>query len=182
MKDKLEKFVLKNREEFDFYEPDSRIWNKIKSNIRSGKLINWRLILSRAAAVLLIFIISYMINRFISEGFPRITLVKDKEIEIPELKEAENYYSGLLNEKLNEIKPILSACPALEEELIYDLNQLDSLYTELKSDLRDNIANQEVIDAMIQNYRLRISILEELLSEIKPDKDESDEKYNCYEL
>ena len=54
--------------------------------------------------------------------------------------------------------------------MIYDLNQLDSLYTELKSDLRDNIANQEVIDAMIQNYRLRISILEELLSEIKPDR------------
>jgi hypothetical protein len=182
MKDKLEEFVLKNREEFDFYEPDSRIWDKIKSKIRSGKSINLRLVISRVAAVLLIFIISYMINRFINEGFPRITLVKDKEVEIPELKEAENYYSGLLNEKLNEIKPILTACPALEEELIYDLNQLDSLYAELKNDLKDNIANQEVIDAMIQNYRLRISILEELLSEIKPDKDESDNKNNYYEL
>ncbi len=182
MKDKLEKFVLKNREEFDFHEPDSKIWNKIKANIRTGKSINLRLVISRVAAVLLIFIISYMINRFIYEGFPRITLVKDKEIEIPELREAENYYSGLLNEKFNEIKPILSACPALEEELIYDLNQLDSLYTELKNDLKDNIANQEVIDAMIQNYRLRISILEEISSEIKPDRDESDKKYDCYEL
>jgi len=182
MKDKLEKFVLKNREEFDFFEPDSKLWDKIKSNLRTGKSINLRLIMSRVAAVILIFIISYMINRFIYEGFPRITLLKDKEFEIPELKEAENYYSGLLNEKLNEIKPILSACPALEEELIYDLNQLDSLYAELKNDLKDNIANQEVINAMIQNYRLRISILEELLSEIKPDKDGSDKKYNCYEL
>lgn len=182
MKDELEKFVLKHREEFDFHEPDSRLWKKIKSNIRSGKSINWRLIISRAAAVLIIFIISYMINRFVDKGFPRITVIKDKEIEIPELKEAENYYTGLLNEKLNEIKPILSACPALKKELFYDLNQLDSLYAELKNDLRDNIANQEVIDAMIQNYRLRISILEELLSEIKPDKDESDKKYNCHEL
>lgn len=182
MKDKLEKFVIENREEFDFHEPDSKIWGKIKSNIRSGRSINWRLIITRAAAVILIFIISYMINRFIDEGFPKITLVKDKEAEIPELKEAENYYLGLLNEKLNEIKPILSACPTLEEELNYDLNQLDSLYSELKNDLKDNIANQDVIDAMIQNYRLRITILEELLLEIKPDKDESDKKYNCYEL
>lgn len=182
MKDKLEKFIKENREEFDFHDPDSKIWGKIKSNIRSGRSINWRLIITRAAAVILIFIISYMVNRFIDEGFPRITLAKDKEAEIPELKEAENYYSGLLNEKLNEIKPILAACPTLEEELYYDLNQLDSLYSELKNDLKDNIANQDVIDAMIQNYRLRITILEELLSEIKPDKDESDEKYNCYEL
>ncbi len=182
MKDKLEKFVLSNREEFDSYEPDPKIWDRIKSNLRSGKSINWRLIISRAAAVLLIFIISFMINRFLEEGFPKITLVKDKEVEIPELKEAENYYSGLLNEKLNEIKPILSACPSLQEELNYDLNQLDSIYAELKNDLKDNIANQEVIDAMIQNYRLRISILEEILSEIKPDNDESDKKFNCYEL
>ncbi len=182
MKDKLEKFVLSNREEFDSYDPDPKIWDRIKSNLRPGKSVNWRLIISRVAAVLLIFIISFMINRFLEEGFPKITLVKDKEVEIPELKEAENYYSGLLNEKLNEIKPILSACPSLQEELNYDLNQLDSIYAELKNDLKDNIANQEVIDAMIQNYRLRISILEEILSEIKPDNDESDKKFNCYEL
>ena len=39
--------------------------------------------------------------------------------------------------------------------------ELDSVYISLKSDLKDNIANHEVIEAMIQNYRLRISILEE---------------------
>jgi hypothetical protein len=182
MKDKLEKFILNNREAFDFREPDPGMWNKIKSGIRPRKTIRFKFILSRAAAVLLIFVISYMINKFIYEGFPKISFSRSKEIEIPELKEAENYYTGVLNEKLNEIKPILAACPALEEELNYDLNQLDSLYRELKNDLKDNIANQEVIDAMIQNYRLRISILEEISSEIKPDKDGSDKKYNCYEL
>jgi len=182
MKDKLEKFILNNLEEFDSREPDIKLWNKIESNIRPRKSIRFKFILSRAAAVLLIFLISYMINRFTYEGFPKISFSRDKEIEIPELREAENYYTGVLNEKLDEIKPILAACPALEEELNYDLNQLDSLYSELKNDLKDNIANQEVIDAMIQNYRLRISILEEILSEIKPDKDESDKKYDCYEL
>jgi hypothetical protein len=182
MKDRLEKFILENREEFDFREPDPGLWNKIKSGIRPRKKIRFGYVLSRVAAVLLIFIISYMINRFIYEGFPKISFSKDRETEIPELREAENYYTGLLNEKLDEIKPILSACPSLEKELNYDLNQLDSIYRELKNDLKDNIANQEVIDAMIQNYRLRISILEEVLSEIKPDNDEGDKKFECYEL
>jgi hypothetical protein len=182
MKDKLEKFILKNQEEFDFREPDPGLWNKIKHDIRPRKKIRFGYVLSRAAAVLLIFIISYMINRFMHEGFPKISFGKDREVEIPELREAENYYTGLLNEKLDEIRPILSSCPSLEKELNYDLDQLDSLYGELKNDLKDNIANQEVIDAMIQNYRLRISILEEVLSEIKPDNDETDKKFDCYEL
>jgi hypothetical protein len=34
------------------------------------------------------------------------------------------------------------------------------------------MANQEVIEAIIENYRLRIRILEDLLTEIKPMKDE----------
>lgn len=182
MKDKLEKFILENREKFDTHEPDPKLWSKIEAGIKIKKPVNWRFFLSRAAAVLLIFFASYMVQEFINKGLPRINLAKSKEVEIPELKEAENYYSRLVNEKLHEIKPIITGCPALEEELNYDLNQLDSLYKELKKDLKDNIANQEVVDAMIQNYRLRLSILEDILLELKPDEDESINKYNCYEL
>jgi hypothetical protein len=182
MKDKLEKFILENREKFDTHEPDPKIWNRIEAGIKTKKPLNWRFFLSRAAAVLLIFFASYMIHEFVNKGLPHLNLVKSKEVEIPELKEAENYYSQMVIEKLNEIKPIITGCPALEEELNYDLNQLDSLYKELKKDLKDNIANQEVVDAMIQNYRLRLSILEDILSELKPDEDESINKYNCHEL
>ncbi len=182
MKDKLEKFIVENREKFETRQPDPGLWDKIEAAVKTKKPVNWKFIFSRAAAVLLIFFASYMIHEFINKGFPRITLVKSREVEIPELKEAEHYYSILLNEKLNEIKPIITGCPALAEELNYDLKQLDSLYRELKDDLKDNIANQEVVDAMIQNYRLRLSILEEILSEIKPDDDKSINKNNCYEL
>lgn len=182
MKDKLEKFILSNRKEFDFRKPDEKLWNKIEANIKPKKPVNWKFMLGRAAAVLLIFVASYMFYELINKGFPKITLVKSREIEIPELKEAESYYSKLLNEKLDEIKPIITGCETLEEELYFDLNQLDSLYGELKKDLKDNIANQEVIDAMIQNYRLRISILEEILLELKPEEDESIKKFNCHEL
>ena len=163
MKDKLEKFITENRDKFDTQQPDPKLWSKIEAGIKTKKPLSWRFILSRAAAVLLIFVASYMIHEFVNKGFPRINLAKASDIDIPELKEAEDYYSRKLNEKLNEIKPILTVCPTLEEELNYDLNELDSLYNELKKDLKDNIANQEVVDAMIQNYRMRLTILEEIL-------------------
>jgi hypothetical protein len=88
------------------------------------------------------------------------------------LKETEAYYTKLVNQRLEELKPIIAGCPSLAEELNYDMSELDSVYTDLKDDLRDNMANQEVIEAIIENYRLRIRILEDLLTEIKPMKDE----------
>ena len=52
----------------------------------------------------------------------------------------------------------------------------------MKADLKDNVANQEVIEAIIENYRLRIAILEELLTELKPEDGMCVSKINHYEL
>jgi hypothetical protein len=185
MKDNLEKFILKNREEFDIHEPGKEIWNKIEKNIRPRRTINWRMAIGRAAAVILIFAASYMVHDIIdgrNRDIVRTGTKKEKELVIPELKEAEVYYSNLINDKLQEIKPMLSDNPMLEKEIRYDLHQLDSVYAGLKNDLRDNIANQEVIEAMIQNYRLRLSILEDVLSQLKPEKNDNNSKDNSYDM
>jgi hypothetical protein len=185
MKDKLEKFILENREKFDLHEPGEGIWEKIEKNIKPKKSINWRRVIGRAAAVLVIFAASYMVHDIIdgrNREIARSRTRREKELIIPELKEAEVYYSNLINEKLQEIKPMFSENPKLEKEIRYDLNQLDSIYGDLKNDLRDNIANQEVIEAMIQNYRMRLSILEDVLSQMKPDKNENHSKHNNYDM
>ena len=67
---------------------------------------------------------------------------------------------------------MLAEYPSLEDELETDLSELDSIYISLKSDLNDNVANHEVIEAMIENYRLRISILEDMLGFLKSQMDE----------
>ena len=185
MKDNLEKYMLENREAFDVHEPGEGVWGKIEKSIQPKKTINWRLIMGRAAAVILIFAASYIVHDILegrNREIARTRTKTEKELVIPELKEAEVYYSTLINEKLQEIKPMFSENPRLEKEIRYDLNQLDSIYEDLKNDLRDNIANQEVIEAMIQNYRLRLSILEDVLSQLKPEENESNSKYNSYDM
>jgi len=97
---------------------------------------------------------------------------------MPELKETEFYYNNLVNLKMDELQPFLANIPGLEAEVQLDLSELDSIYSSLKEDLKDNIANDQVIEAMIQNYRLKIKILEDLLNDISPDKiQDENEKY-----
>ena len=164
MKDRLEEFVRSHSTEFDLYEPNPELWKKIEKSVHPGRVIHWNYILTRAAVVLIIIGASlfgqrlWMKNR-LSSG----NIASEVEINIPELQEAEMYYTGMINAKLEEVKPYLNEYPSLEEELNTDLSELDSIYVSLKNDLKDNIANHEVIEAMIQNYRLRISILEDML-------------------
>jgi len=57
---------------------------------------------------------------------------------------------------------------------------MDSIYSSLRKDLKDNINNKEVVEAMIQNYRIRLDILENMLQQIKGN--ESTEKKPHYEI
>jgi hypothetical protein len=181
MKDRLEQFISENRDKFDPYEPDEKLWTGIESNIRGKKTfrIGWKGVMWRAAAAILIFGASFGIQEYLHQ---RKAIMADREgneiiQNIPELREAEIYYTGLLNDKINQIRPLLEQNPELGESLQQDLSELDSIYGELQKDLRDNIANDEVVEAMIQNYILKIQILEDLQEYMdESSKNNEDEK------
>jgi len=185
MEDKFEKFITENREAFEIHEPDPKIWNRIESNLRFNNKPGWKRILQRVAVVAVIFAASYVVNEMVhryTHGELKADRAATKSNAVPGLQEAEAYYTNLLNQKMDELKPVMANCPALAEELNYDMSELDSVYTDLKKDLKDNMANQEVVEAIIENYRLKIRILEELLSEIKPHEDECLSKNDGYAL
>lgn len=166
MDDRFEQFVRENRNAFDIREPDSRLWEGIEKRTR---ITRRRVIWQRVAIVAVIFAASWAVNESIHH-FRHADSTPPAAVS--PLNETEAYYTELVNQRLEELKPIIAGCPSLAEELDYDMSELDSVYSDLKDDLKDNMANQEVIEAIIENYRLRIRILEDLLTEIKPMKDE----------
>jgi hypothetical protein len=182
MKDKLEQFIEDNRDAFDsFSQPQAeKVWGKILEGRKKKKVKRVFLwYISRAAAVLLIFGLSYFFHDYIDRGRDaRIAEKKRNDVyeQVPELKEAESYYSKLVTFKLEEMKPFLMNNPGIRKEVNVDLMELDSIYSSLKNDLKDNIANDQIIEAMIQNYRLKLRILEELQAELKPENSKENEK------
>jgi len=186
MKDRLEQFISDNRDQFDLFEPDEKLWAGIEPRVSQKKTfgIGWKGVLSRAAAVLIIFAASYMVQEILHRRQSVITKNTEENIlkEIPELQEAEIYYTSLLNNKIEQIEPLISENPELGETLQQDLSELDSIYTELQKDLRDNIANDEVVEAMIQNYILKIQILEDLLEYMDETSKNQEDENAAFEI
>ncbi|GAB4278733.1 MAG: hypothetical protein Kow0068_02480 [Marinilabiliales bacterium] len=182
MKDELEKYINKNRDKFDIHEPDENIWEKIDKTIPQRKNI-WLKYSYRVAAVAIIFIISYFINNYISNNKKHDKTDYVVNCDVPsDVVETEAYYMQQVNMRMDEIKKYSLNDPQITQEVEYDFSQLDSIYIELKNDLCDNIDNEYVIEAMIQNYRTKLQILEEILYSLKQRKYNENEKINSYTL
>ncbi len=181
--DKLEEHIRKNREYLDSYKPSSGVWKNIRKEVH-GKRTNLALWLSVAAmtiAVLGTAIILYP-GRAGWPGALNSASVEERLIEKnPGLKETEIYYNTILNSLYLEAAPMLTANPEIKRELTADMLQLDSICSDIKRDLKDNVANQEVVEALIQNYRIRIRLLEDMLVVLK-ENEEKPETNTDYEL
>jgi len=179
MSDRLEDFVRQNREQFDLREPDPSIWLKINpdnAREKERKPMRW---LRVAAAVAMIFAGS-------TAGIYFLTGEKadaDQFSELyTEIQETEQYYSQLVSQRYDELRPFLVSDPAAEEMLSMDMEELDEVYSELKEDLKDNASNPEVIEAMILNYRVKLEILEDLLNQLKEKENQDYEEDESYSL
>lgn len=186
--DELEQFIVDNQESFGPGEPAPDVWNKIKKREPEAKTIsvNWKIVMSRAAAIAFIFTASYYFHEYRSrmDNEQQEMAIETEITNKPfyrELAEAEQYYTAQINSKKEEFYQLTSDAPDLQKDIASDLTNLDAIFLELKEDLKDNAANQEVIEAMIQNYMLKLEILEDMLEQIKP-KNENDDDEQTYSI
>jgi len=180
--DRLEEHIKNNREDLDMHNPSSDIWRRIDKSLGREKTLlpKW---FSIAAMLILIFGSALFLyqgrNKMIwMNGGKKIEA--EQEVANPQLKETEIYYTNLVNSLYQEATPLLVSNPDIKKELNTDISHLDSLCTDIRKDLKDNVANQEVIEALILNYRTKIRLLEDMLvilkeNEGKPEKNKSHE-------
>lgn len=167
--DRLEDFIRKNREDIDILVPSQGVWKNISK--RTPQKRRWYYYYS-AAAVFLVILGTALI---LFQNGDNIIHMNETDRQ---LKETELYYNNLINSLYDEAEPMLTGYPDLNKELESDFDRIDSLCTEIRKDLRDNVANQEVITALIQNYRIKIRILEEMLTVLRENENipENDKK------
>lgn len=181
MSDKLKKHIEENRSSFEVYEDDyDSWWGEIEEKLHkdgTSPFFPWKTILRVAASIIIILTVGIGLLWIKGNTVRYADGVSLQDLS-PELAEAEIYYNQILEAKISLIR---SSNEDLVPVVIKDFEMLDSAYNELKMDLEDNMYNEEVIDAMIQNYRIKLQILETILVDIeksKVEKVEDEENIN----
>ncbi len=162
----LEEFIKNNRDSFDDELPSGDLWEKIEAKLENKTvrpLTRIRIISAIAAMLAIALISAFLINHSHHQGM-KVTNKLDPEMQ--ELLETEAYYASMVNGKMNEIEKCYHIYPELKTDIEADLQQLDLMYRELRNDLNDNFYNREVIEAMIQNNRVRLEMVDRVLKQI----------------
>lgn len=164
---KLEDFMRSHRDEFDSELPSPQLWEKIESGLAKSaprkRSALWKISAAIAAVLVLAFVANFLLKP------EQLRMQKYAGISDPELinlLETEAYYSKKVSLQLKEINKCYNIYPELKMDIESDLNELDNMYRELENDLNDNLYNREVIEAMIQNNRLRLELVDRVLDQI----------------
>jgi len=177
-KDSLEKFILDKKEEFNQEEPRPGVWEQINAGLeqefRDTKVVKlqWYSQAWKAAAVFLLMVSAFLLwDRYnlsdeISAGEPGKTAIDFQEVEV--------YYTSMIDQKKELVETFKISESGVKESFIADLKHLDSMYDDLGKELKET-GNQKVVDAMINNLKLRIQILDRqltILEQMKKTKDD----------
>ncbi|MCU0378844.1 MAG: hypothetical protein MUC78_11370 [Bacteroidales bacterium] len=173
--DKLENHIKSVRGSMDIHDPDPGLWSRIEKDL-PGKRHHLRTILWRAAVVIIVAGAGLTLTL---RSFESSVAKNNPEMKL--VRETDMYYSNLISTLYEEAEPMLTTNPEIRSELTFGMNELDSLSKQIRNDLQDKVANREVIEALIHNYRLRIELLEDMLS-IMREAEESNSNKETYEL
>lgn len=201
---KLDDFMEEHRSEFDMIEPRAELWDKINSRLGSESKHRSFSVWWKVAAVGVVFAFSFwaqmqkdqvptelsynqlretnVVTQYPSDSKEIPAIAGQMEKVMPELAETESYYNRKVNSTMKELKVYLVKYPEVARDMKKDLAELDSVYLSLKRDLGDNVAHEEIINAMIQNYRMKLQILEEIKETLEQNSSGVTNKNKSHEI
>ena len=185
-KTKLERFIRDNREDFDHHEVPVGLWAKIDKSLGEDKseqlsventetcnqtavkiIRNWRKIWAIAASIILLigcFSVFYLKNS------PESTEQIVAEVA-PQYNDKMVQYASLIETKREEIKAIEIHDPVMYKEFATEIEKLNQDYQNLQDELPQTPNQGELVEAMIQNLRVQLDILNRQLIIIQKVKE-----------
>ena len=198
MSSDLEKFIRKNRGDFDDADPSSKVWENIERSLpekKEAKTFTIRDIYKWSAAAAIFFMaLTSVYFLFIKkspvndpettstvktgteENSSRFDNFNSISIEYAaEFKEAEQKVQN----RQEELRDAIANDPELYRKFQQDLNILDSSYRLLREQANQSINGDVIIKAMIQNLQLQSELLSRqlmIIHEYKSTKTSTNEK------
>jgi len=180
-KDYIEELIAKNLEGLNDNEPPAGHFERFESRLedfrKRKKVISLNFIWKAAAAAMFAFLIvnqaiiwfSTDNNTQINETGNQITLASVS----PEYEEVEFYYTNAINVGLNEWERLMSEGLISEEEqqmMDAELSEFEQIFEKLQGDLATSPNDERVINAMLEYYQTKLSIIHMIIEKLEEVK------------
>lgn len=161
----LDDFIKQHRAEFEQDEPieghQERFLRKLERQDEKqshGRLIFWRI--AAAVIVLAVVCVSVLLPRFNSPADVQYGSMSLGDVST-ELADVEQYYQSKLSAEYAMVNELSKSDPVVKSYMD-ELEILNAEYDTLEAKLYESGTHEKVILAMIENFRTRLEIIEQL--------------------
>ena len=181
-KDNIEKLILKNLDALNDNEPMEGHFERFESKLdrlHKKKATPFSIIWKVAAAVIFVIMGINQVSIYISPD--KMPLFASKEVEIslasisPEYKEVEFYYTNAISVGLDQWNKFAEEGMVSTEEqtaLDTEMKEFEKMYTNLQKDLQANPDDERVINAMLDYYQAKLSVINMIINKLQEIKNQ----------
>jgi hypothetical protein len=188
--DYIKKLITENLEELNDNEPRDGHFDRFESKLKKQnrkRTLNLKLVLKIAASVIFVFL---AVNQAIIYFSPEqqefgMNMASRAGMSLasvsPEYEEVEFYYTNAINVGLNQWEELANQGLISEEEQIMmnsELEEFETVFNQLQNDLETNPNDDRVINAMLEYYQTKLSVINMIvnkLNEVKQQKNTNHE-------
>lgn len=160
---KLDEFITQNRREFDSHDPPEGHSERFMSKLENRRTAPWFLNFRIAATL----IIGILVTGVTYQVFVRQQEEKQATGLDEDMKETIYYYTSLNYEMQAEISELDFGSAEEKKSIMNDLEQFDSNYDNLLSEMEMFPDDERVKNAIIEHLRARTNLLKLIISQIK---------------
>ncbi len=184
--------ILKNMEALNDNEPLDGHFERFEKKLNAeskGRSITWKGVLKIAAVVIFVMLATNQISIYFSpetKGLAGLVLNKTENTNIslaslsPEYKEVEFYYTTSINTGLDQWNKLSNAGLISEDEQAMmndELKDFENMYKNLQQDLAANPNDERVINAMLEFYQVKLSVITMIVNKLEEVKQQKNNHY-----
>jgi hypothetical protein len=175
----LEKYMRDHRAEFDGDEPDPGHFKRFEERLATQPVtmhrgVNRFAMLKVAALILLLITVSVFVFDWAGREIREQFATGKQGTELPlEVREAVQYYDSQTATQLGTLNKLAAAqneAATVNESARKEMKNLDAATAELKKLLAGNPGNERILDAIVQNQRMKESVLKNIISQVTQTK------------
>ena len=177
MMDEFEKNIRQHNEAFGGHKPNrDKMWANIESRLPASeakRIPLWKNNKLRfAAGFLLLFGMAAILfntmdnssSNELADNFP------------VELLEINMHYKKLVDFQITQLQASNKLSKVEKKEFIAYILELDKENNQLKTELQNNLDNQEVLEAIVGNYKQQIEIIERILDRLNNSQKKNEDE------
>lgn len=182
--DEFRKILNEQGAEFNIEEPDEghleRFEQKLIKYHNQRTAWNYKKILKLVAFIILVFFSAlWVVEKIIDPSPVQRNLQSMSDISL-ELGETEYYFTSQINSRYSSIEEYFGSDSPELADIRDELAEMDSVYKKELLELQMNPGDERIINAIINNYQVKIEILTRILNilqNVKQTNYDSNEKF-----